>query len=252
MHDIVKRLLLERKAWIPMPELTELLKEAAERFEQDVLANIPIEDIIAGKYTFHHPDTPEPDDGIIYKHPDQKDDAWTLRYGQLQDHKLFMQWRLRTEDMFRERGLYQEVFAAFFLVMEEIRWRLDRVITQMLAELHEEWPTLGASGHKHEATVTRVMCYRGARTDGSGLAGKTHTDRNDVTIHLYDSTPGLLVETADSQFELVETRPGEALAFLSDRFAKLSGIPALRHGAKDAGARMVIVMFAHFTHADGS
>lgn len=255
MREIIKRFLAERRVWVAIPEIAGLLSEAAERFQKDVLANIPIEDIIAGKYTWHHPDTPEPDDGIIYKHPNQTGDVWTLVHGVLQDHKLFLQWRLRTEDMFRERGLYQEVFNDFFRVMEEIRWRVDRVIIDILAALHEEWPHLGALGHKEHATVTRVMAYLGERNDGSGLAGKIHTDKNDVTIHLYDSKPGLLVQAVDGRpdlFDLVETRPGEALAFVSDRFARLSGIPAVRHSAKENGRRTVIVMFVHFTHADGS
>ena len=254
MHDIVTRLLAERMVWVPMPELGDLLPEAAQQFKSCVLGNIPIEDIMTGKYELTGPDDLEagdPDDGIIAKYPG-KNDPSRKRHGVPPDSKVYMQYRLRTRAMLRTANLYQQVFDPFFDLMAKLRSLLDLRIEDMLDQLGRQCQELGRLQHNRERSVIRVMTYLEPRRDDSGLAGKYHTDRNDITLHLYDSVPGLMLKRTASELELVPTRPGFSLAFVSDRLASLTGIPAVLHGARDNGKRQVIVMFVHFHHADGT
>lgn len=254
MREAMANLVTERLAWLHMPELEALLPKAAESFKTDVLGNIPMEDILAGKYEWPGPDDQEdgdPDEGIIAKYPG-KNDPSRKRHGVPPDSKVYLQYRLRTKRVFQERGQYQPVFDPFFNVMKQVRSRLDFRIEDMLDQLWQQRPKLGRLHHNRERSVIRVMTYLDAREDGSGLAGKCHTDRNDITLHLYDSVPGLVLQHEVGKFELVPTRPGYALAFVGDRLASLARLPAVLHGARHNGQRQVLVMFVHLIHEDGS
>ncbi len=251
MNTIVTELLTNRMVWLDLPEITDLLPRAARAFETEVLANIPTEDLLADRYQLQFDPQLEPDDGIILKHPNKADPSRAV-HGVPPDSKVFMQYRYRTRTMLEDKGLYQTAFDPFFELMDEIRSRLDRRIVTLIAELRSQWPGLGATGYKAETSLIRVMKYLDPRVDGSDLAGKLHTDRCDLTCHLYDSVPGLVVEREPDKLELVGTRPGQALVFVADRFTRLSGIPALCHGARDNGRRAVMVMFVHLNHASGA
>lgn len=253
MREEVIRLLGHRSAWIPMPALEELLPQVAASFQADVLGNIPFEDLMSGKYELHLKEGPyatgEPDDGIILKHPD-KEDPSRIIHGVPPDSKVYLQYRLRTMDMMKAAGCYQTAFDPFFELMEELWEGIDQYLFTFILELTGLRPELGVTGWDRDRSLIRVMQYLDPRGDGSGLAGKFHTDKNDITFHLYDSVPGLVVVAEGEQQELVPTRPGMALAFSSDRFVIPSGLPAVRHGAVDNGKRRVIVMFVHFTYND--
>lgn len=253
MREEVIRLLGNRYVWIPAPALEGILPQVAASFETDVLSNIPIQELLARKYELHlteGPDaTSEPDDGIIIKHPN-KDDPSRIIHGVPPDSKVYLQYRTRTVDMMKAAGCYQTAFDPFFGLMEELWEGIDQYLFNFILELTGQAPELGVTGWDRQRSLIRVMKYLDPRGDGSGLAGKLHTDKNDITFHLFDSVSGLVIVNEGEEQILVPTRPGLALAFVSDRFAHMSGMPALRHGAVENGKRVVIVMFVYFTYND--
>lgn len=247
MDRVVRELLERRMAWVTMPALTEVLPQVMLEYRR-VLAGLDMKDLERDRYAWRHADTEELDDGFILKHPDKIDPSRQV-HGQLSDDKIFLQYRLRTEEEMRRRPeQWRDDFVPLFRMLDDVRRELDGVIERVLAELNRLRPGLQLT-HKASATVIRCMTYRGERPGQPGVAGKAHLDKNDLTLHLYDSCPGLFVELGDSR-ERIETRAGQALVFVSKRFEQVWGVPALRHGAFYNQDRGVIVAFVHFRHPD--
>ncbi|MFZ2682137.1 MAG: 2OG-Fe(II) oxygenase family protein [Patescibacteria group bacterium] len=249
--DRAETLLTEGRVWLPVAGLQEVLTEVLRRFSDDVLANIDWDDLRAGKYTFwcqepQEQGTDEPDDGLIYKCATDKSDPSIARTGKRPDHKVYMQWRWRTERLLRSRpSLYKLEFKVFFEIMAELQELLTPHIDKMWRELQLLRPELQGFEVDQELSSIRVMRYLGVRDDESSLIGKTHTDRGAFTCHLGDSAPGLVVQNSKGEFELVPTTPEQTLIFTGDALARLTDRPAVVHGAA-AGAdakRSIVVAF---------
>lgn len=249
MTSVVARLLADRTAWMAVPGLAELLELAARQYLA-LLRVIPKKDLRAKKYEVHMPDTPQPDDGIFYKYPKRKDDPSAITHGVVPDHKTYVQVRARTRRLLMLLGLYCPESEAFFDTMDEIRRRIDVHIHALREALYESRPDLGRLRIRVGETVIRCMVYHGARPDDPKMSGKGHTDKADITLHLYDSAPGLLVRLNDetNEMTLVPTSRGQAFAFLSDHLAQPLGCKAVYHGARNRRGRAIIVAFPYFQH----
>jgi len=255
VDHIVERFLAERMAWIPMPELETLVPEAFRCFEE-LLTLIPFEDLAAKKYELHvdrtkgADDVPdEPDDGLILKDPELHDPSTAAR-GELPDAKVFFHARLDTRELLQKKlkDKYPPEFEKFLQTMDPIRSVLDVQIEGFLKALGRARPELGGLRNDREMTVIRCMMYRKQRDDGSGLAGGLHLDRDYATIHLGDTVPALVVVKPNGEHVLIPRCYSRGLLFGGKRLERRSGIPALRHGAKDNGNRLVMVAFVHFLY----
>lgn len=236
-------------AWIPEPSLGTLVPQALTEFEK-MLAILPEEEVRANSYRWQAGLSPDPDDGIICKHAGDLADEAVGRTGLTQDNKVYIHLRLRTEDLFRQYGIYDPRFQPLFDLGVEIHARVNERMDEFFQAFAVARPDLGLLQRKAEESVLRLMVYEDVREDG--LVGKPHTDKCDGTLHLYDSSPGLLKHDADGNAELIERRPGETFWFAGDRTQRLGGIPALRHGAshpyREQGRRKVAVFFLHNWH----
>lgn len=248
INEIAAQFLAERMVWISTPELQHLLEFAREQYRR-MLALIPIKDLIigtdlVGKYTWWECGTDEPDDGIFLKGPENNDPS-AIRLGRPPDRKIYFQVRKRTQGLFQKKGVYRPDFAMFFRIADELRRRLDVRIRQLLEELTRQRPELGELEYDEEATVIRFMVYKDAREDDPDFSGQMHLDKCSLTMHLGDSRPALVVIRANGERELVPTRPGKSLPFLSEKLARILSIPALEHGAAYCRDREVVVCFVH-------
>ena len=215
-----------------------------------MLARIDPIDLAKGRYTWHHRDTDEPDDGVIVKLSSDVSDPSIAKHGLPPDNKVYIQVRRRTRRLFKAAGVYDDAYCDFFDVTEEIHERLARRWRTFPECLREVRPDLPAQTHDCERSVLRLMRYNRARPDDGGLSGKVHTDKNDMSVHVWDSRPGLVLRPAGGGDIDVPTRVGEGLMFSGDGWERLTGVPTLVHAAKhDATAteaRRVIVYFSYF------
>lgn len=249
MQRVVSELLGQQYAWVPTPELRDWLLLADILF-QNMLNRINSGKLLAGRYTFHYPTTDEPDDGIIVKRSQDTGDPSIARTGVPPDNKVFIHMRSRTKRLFVEEGVYDRAFDDFFEVTDEIRRLVCRVYHRLFVQLRHDRPDLERFELDLEESVLRLMRYDDSRADGSGLAGKPHTDKKDITAHLWDSSPGLiLMPRGDIPIE-VPTRTGETLLFVAEQFAKRTAVPALLHAAKHdpnlVEPRRIAVYFGKF------
>jgi hypothetical protein len=245
MDNALAEMFATQYTWVPLPDLKQLLP-VADRLYQDLLSRLAWDDVLAGRYTWHHQDTYEPDDGIIVKRSADTSDPSCVVHGVPPDNKVFIQLRPRTRRMFMAAGGYEESFTDFFDVTDEIRRRLDARVQALLPVLRRSPRVMGPIHYDHANSVLRLMRYDAPRPDASGLAGKPHTDRVDVTLHLWDSEPGLVLLPWRRDDVHVPTRPGEALMFVSDGLSQRTTVPALRHAALHAAGtepRRIIVFF---------
>ena len=248
MREVVQRFLTRRMARVALPELVDDLPRLSAAFDR-VLAAIPQADLLAKKYEIDVKDLDEPDDGIFLKRPERKDDPSAIRDGVPGDHKVNFQTRLRAPDLLRSKGLYIREFDEYFAMHHRVRAKIDPVIENFLDELHDQRPDLGRMRHNRDMTVVRCTNYLGARSDGSGLAGKRHNDQCDFTWHLYDNREGLQVEHLDGQIETVPSVTGQGFVFLSRRLAPKLDLPPVEHGAKHVEGRKIVVCFVHLHHS---
>ncbi len=238
-------------AWIPEPSLGALVPEALTEFEK-MLNLLPEEKVRANEYRWHAGSTPDPDDGVIVKHCGDVLDEAVARTGYSQDSKVYGHFRPRTEALFRQYGVYRPSFQRLFNITGEIHQLVNKRMDEFFQAFALVRPDIGPIRRKPEECVLRLMIYEDVREDG--LVGKPHTDKCDGTLHLYDSSPGLLKYDAQGNAELIERKPGETFWFAGDKTQRLSGdtISALRHGAShpypESGQRRVAVFFLHNWH----
>ena len=258
----IKQLLGTRQTWLEMPpELAELLPLAIEAF-RDMISRIPEDHLVpqAGREfsrcQWHVKTGPapteDPDDGIFVK-DESVPDRYPTTHGRRPDNKLTLQVRRRTRRLFKYRyktepdGFRPETHV-FFDLAERIMDLRDAWIEAIITALVKQNPALKGISHRRDLTTLRFMIYRRVSADCPGVAGQYHVDKNDITIHMADSCPGLLVRQDTGEYRLIPTRPGWAYIFTSKRFKALCGLEPLLHGAQDNGARAVCVSFVHFWH----
>lgn len=260
----------EQCCWTPVPGARPILLRVEELFRHQVLSSISEQELLVGKYELTVPGEDEPDDGIILKRPDKYDKS-AAETGVPPDSKVVAMCRERTVGMLQADGLYHPNFVEFFEQVGELRRCVALALKPVLAALNQHRPDLGGVTLDHDRTVIRIQEYHVPRLavidpdevvgvtgqirepgEQREVSGKLHTDRCALTLHLYDSTPGLLIRRRGQPLQLIETRPDEGLVFLSQALARRGVGVALLHGADACPGRVVIVCFVHLHYGQGN
>ena len=253
------------RVWIREPRLEGRPRRLLHLLAQ-MIDHLGMERVLANEFKWDSGTTPEPDDGIIYKHPEDMTDETAARTGVRPDHKVLLHARLRSRDLFRGRGWWGPMSGEFFDLAEETLELTARHLQPYHDELRRICPTLMGFERNPEECVVRVMWYLDFRRDepahahkigngGRPQVGKTHTDRAVETVPLDETHPGYTEYedgSGNSPGTVLRPLTGAKRWFAGKLLQEETGgqIPASWHGAThlnpEDGRRGVVIYFGHF------
>ncbi len=182
------------------------------------------------------PESKDPDLGLIER---QKDMGYS-------DNKFFFHYRPDLVDLIRDK-VDTRVHQNFLTQLQEMHGKLAIIAENIIMKMKRQWPNFNIlksfyTSEINKRHLLRLLSYiPGERT----LAAK-HDDKSFLTLHIADSTPGLLL--GDSE-EFVETGPRKMTAFLGIKAELISGyqFASMPHRvvATDSKPRWAMVFFTH-------
>lgn len=254
--EIVRDFLTRSYSFLPIPGVSELIDQAVPEFVR-LVENPP-----SGPVAFDYDTIGDPDTGLIIRSGEPKETGGTY------DRKVFWHYRPHLEDMLELRNPeFLESEAKLIGLSREIRARLFDAVQRFARELAPNLPTDIANLLDPDKAVLRFLAYTHIRedgwADGKRIIGAEHTDRDALTLALYESHPGLEFERLAGAWREMNSRPDQPIIFagqMLERATMTSNVPPVQavwhrvrqiDGAARVSEKIIRLSVVYFTHLRG-